>query len=89
MVYSHLVILACANQNSLPEEKWQHGYIIYSHRPVNLVRLVAALALLDPYLRGAPPGLPFRWSVETLKGGLNFTLTACAIQIRGGMPHFL
>jgi hypothetical protein len=25
-------------------------------------------------LRGAPPGLPFEWSVETLKKGLNFTL---------------
>jgi predicted nucleotidyltransferase len=49
--------------------------IVYSRGPENLARLVAALAPLDPYLRGAPPGLPFRWSVETLKGGLNFTLT--------------
>ena len=27
-----------------------------------------------PYLRGAPPGLPFRLDVETLRAGLNFTL---------------
>jgi hypothetical protein len=25
-------------------------------------------------LRGAPPGLPFRWDVETVERGLNFTL---------------
>src|SRR6185503_20987948 len=28
-----------------------------------------------PYLRGAPPGLPFRFDVRTLQKGLNFTLT--------------
>jgi hypothetical protein len=33
---------------------------------------------LQPYLRGAPPGLPFSWSVETLSKGLNFTLTTSA-----------
>jgi hypothetical protein len=27
------------------------------------------------YLRGAPPGLPFRWEEATLRRGLNFTLT--------------
>ena len=37
--------------------------------------LVSALAPYGPYLRGASPGLPFRWSVETLERGLNFTLT--------------
>lgn len=26
-------------------------------------------------LRGAPPGLPFRWDAETIRRGLNFTLT--------------
>ncbi|PYS25309.1 MAG: hypothetical protein DMF72_02200, partial [Acidobacteria bacterium] len=30
---------------------------------------------LEPYLRGAPPGLPFSWSDETIRKGLNFTLT--------------
>ncbi len=34
-----------------------------------------ALAPLSPYLRGAPPGLPFRWDEDTLRRGLNFTLT--------------
>ena len=33
-----------------------------------------ALGAGEPYLRGAPPGLPFRWNVETLSRGLNFTL---------------
>jgi hypothetical protein len=33
---------------------------------------------LQPYLRGAPPGLPFRWAAETLRRGLNFTLTTQA-----------
>ena len=28
----------------------------------------------QPYLRGAPPGLPFLWDEETLRRGLNFTL---------------
>jgi hypothetical protein len=41
----------------------------------NLQRVVAALSPFRPYLRGAPPGLPFRWDVRTLRDGLNFTLT--------------
>jgi predicted nucleotidyltransferase len=49
--------------------------IVYSRSLDNLERLVAALAPFAPYLRGAPPGLPFQWSVETLRNGLNFTLT--------------
>jgi predicted nucleotidyltransferase len=49
--------------------------VVYARTPDNLARLVAALAPLQPYLRGAPPGLPFSWSVETLSKGLNFTLT--------------
>jgi len=28
----------------------------------------------EPYLRGAPEGLPFRFDVQTLSAGLNFTL---------------
>ena len=43
--------------------------------PANLARVVGALAPFTPYLRGAPPGLPFDWSVGTLRAGLNFTLT--------------
>jgi hypothetical protein len=49
--------------------------IVYARDAVNLERLVAALAGHTPALRGAPPGLPFRFDVETLKAGLNFTLT--------------
>ena len=52
--------------------------IVYARDPRNLARLVAALAPYSPYPRGAPPGLPFRWSVETLRAGLNFTLTTDA-----------
>ena len=48
--------------------------IVYHRTPHNLVRLRDALASHDPYLRGAPAGLPFRWDVETLERGLNFTL---------------
>jgi hypothetical protein len=40
-----------------------------------LGRLVDALAPHHPYLRGAPPGLPFQWDTATLARGLNFTLT--------------
>ena len=50
----------------------------YSRAPDNLKRLVAALKPIKPYLRGAPEGLPFEWSVETLRSGLNFTLTTTA-----------
>ena len=48
--------------------------IVYARSTDNLARLVVALAPYAPYLRGAPPGLPFRWSKETLQNGLNFTL---------------
>lgn len=49
--------------------------VVYSRARVNLERLVTALAPYQPYLRGAPPDLPFRWDAETLERGLNFTLT--------------
>ena len=49
--------------------------ICYARNTGNLERLVLALKPLKPYLRGAPPGLPFEWSVATLRAGLNFTLT--------------
>lgn len=49
--------------------------ISYARSADNLERIVAALGPLKPYLRGAPPGLPFEWSAETLRRGLNFTLT--------------
>ena len=49
--------------------------IVYRRTPGNMSRLVECLAPYSPYLRGAPPGLPFRLDVETMKSGLNFTLT--------------
>jgi hypothetical protein len=49
--------------------------VVYRRSPENLRRLVAALAPQQPYLRGAAPGLPFRFDERTLKQGLNFTLT--------------
>ncbi len=52
--------------------------VCYDRSEANLARIVAALAPLKPYLRGAPPGLPFAWSVRTLRAGLNFTLTTKA-----------
>ena len=49
--------------------------VVYARDDTNLARLVEALSPLRPYLRGAPEGLPFAWDVETLRAGLNFTLT--------------
>ena len=47
--------------------------VLYRRSSDNLARIVDALGPLEPYLRGAPPGLPFTLSVETLRRGLNFT----------------
>jgi predicted nucleotidyltransferase len=49
--------------------------LVYARDRDNLNRLAAALASHRPYLRGAPPGLPFIWNQRTLQAGLNFTLT--------------
>lgn len=49
--------------------------IVYRRSASNHERLVSALAGHSPYLRGAPPGLPFRWDTQTIERGLNFTLT--------------
>lgn len=49
--------------------------LVYSRTAANVTRLVEALRPFRPYLRGAPPGLPFEWSEETLHRGLNFTLS--------------
>jgi hypothetical protein len=59
--------------------------IVYSREQDNIQRLVACLAPFQPYLRGAPPGLPFRWDAETVQRGLNFTLTTAlgAIDLLG------
>lgn len=48
--------------------------IVYRRAPENISRLAQALAPHTPYLRGAPPGLPFSLDEKTLRNGLNFTL---------------
>lgn len=48
--------------------------VVYRRSLDNLARIVAALSPLQPYLRGAPPGLPFMFDVDTLRRGLNFSL---------------
>jgi len=52
--------------------------IVYGRANENIRRMVTALAPLHPYLRGAPAGLPFHLDAETLRAGLNFTLTTDA-----------
>jgi predicted nucleotidyltransferase len=49
--------------------------VVYARSSRNIESIVNALGPIQPYLRGAPPGLPFEWSVETIQKGLNFTLT--------------
>ncbi len=52
--------------------------IVYRRTPENIARLADALKPLQPYLRGAPAGLPFAFDRETIARGLNFTLTTVA-----------
>jgi hypothetical protein len=49
--------------------------VVYRRTADNLQRLAAGLAPIHPYLREAPPGLPFVLDVATLQRGLNFTLS--------------
>ena len=49
--------------------------VVYARDDAILACLAKSLAPFAPYPRGAPPGLPFEWSAQTLKRGLNFTLT--------------
>ena len=49
--------------------------LCYSRHPVNLDRLVRALAPFRPRLRDLPSDLPFRWEAPTLRNGFLFTLT--------------
>lgn len=48
--------------------------VVYERSPANLQRLVSALSSHHPYPRGAPPGLPFAFDMQTLRNGGNFTL---------------
>ncbi len=62
---------------------WLHGSaratvdldLVYARDRENLRRIAEALAPHHPYLRGAPPGLPFVFDERTLRNGLNFTLS--------------
>jgi predicted nucleotidyltransferase len=49
--------------------------VVYSRTAANVARLADALRPHQPYLRGAPPRLPFTWDEATIHRGLNFTLT--------------
>lgn len=52
--------------------------VVYRRTADNIARLVHALEPLDPYLRGVPRGLPFRFDTNTVLQGLNFTLVTQA-----------
>lgn len=47
---------------------------LYSRKKGNIQRLANCLARYKPYLREAPPNLPFSWDAKTIRNGLNFTL---------------
>jgi predicted nucleotidyltransferase len=49
--------------------------LVYSRTPENIERIAAALAPYRPYVRDAPPNLPFTWDAKTIRNGVNFTLT--------------
>jgi hypothetical protein len=48
--------------------------VVYARGADDIARLATALAPHNPYLRGVPAGLPFRFDAPTIKRGLNFTL---------------
>jgi hypothetical protein len=48
--------------------------VVYERSGANFKNLAKALKPFSPYLRGAPPGLPFSFDERTLRNGLNFTL---------------
>jgi hypothetical protein len=62
--------------------------LCYERSRDNLERLARAIASLNPRLRGAPPELPFLWDAQTLRSGLNFTLTTSAgdLDLLGEVP---
>lgn len=55
--------------------------VVYRRSAENIERLALALGPHQPYLRGAPPGLPFQWDARTIRRGLNFTLTTALGEI--------
>ena len=48
--------------------------VVYNRSKKNMEALVECLRPHKPYMRGAPPGLPFKLDLQTLRNGLNFTL---------------
>lgn len=62
--------------------------VVYSRDSGNIQRLVATLSDASPYLRGVPPGLPFRFDEPTVSSGLNFTLTTTVgdLDLIGDVP---
>lgn len=50
--------------------------VVYDRSEENLKRVSSVLKPYRPYLRGAPSGLPFTLDIQTLRNGLNFTLTS-------------
>ena len=49
--------------------------IVYQRTDENIRQLVSAVEPHQPYLRGAPSGLPFAWDAHPIRRGFNFTLT--------------
>ncbi|MFK7821277.1 MAG: hypothetical protein AB8G99_21360 [Planctomycetaceae bacterium] len=49
--------------------------VVYDRSEENLPRLVEALTDLEPYPRGAEPGLDVPWDVETIDDGYSFIMT--------------
>ena len=49
--------------------------VVYERTRENIREIARALAPYKPYLRGAPPNLPFAFDEATIRNGLNFTLT--------------
>jgi hypothetical protein len=62
--------------------------LAYSRDTRNLERLALALKAFRPWLRGAGRDLPFTLDAETLRSGLNFTLSSEAgdIDLMGEVP---
>lgn len=58
---------------------WDHiTYLLsicYNRSRENIQRIVKAIQPFHPRLRGAPSDLPFLFDAETIRRGLNFTLT--------------
>jgi predicted nucleotidyltransferase len=57
--------------------------VVYSRERGNIQRLVRCLEPCAPYLRGAPPGLPFKLDERTVRMGLNFTTTFGDLDLLG------